>query len=164
MLTQFRPSNRKTLLQPYPRPIAPNFKIHQPPGISLFAKTQGDSPAQRSRGTGRRAVRIGHSVNRIPKRVSLLLPKLAVEMAFNIFTAQRFSLSCQYHRIDDLVPFNLCSDECSVFRQFLIDEFYFPAVLQCFNPLLVLHCLSLSSPSECCGSIRGSVPEVAPGE
>src|SRR5208337_2199226 len=60
-------------------------------------------------------------------------------MTFNIFMAQRVSCFGQYDRIDDLIPFNLRGDKCPVFRQFLVDEFYFSTVLQCFDPLFVWH-------------------------
>jgi hypothetical protein len=34
---------------------------------------------------------------------------------------------------------NLRGDKCPVFRQFLVDEFHFSAVFQCFDPLFVWH-------------------------
>jgi hypothetical protein len=69
----------------------------------------------------------------------LLLRKLALEMAFNIFTAQRVSCIAQYDRIDDLIPCKLRGDKCPVFREFLVDEFHFSTVFKCFDPLFVWH-------------------------
>jgi len=71
--------------------------------------------------------------------VVLLRRKLALEMAFNIFTTKRVSCFGQYNRIDDLMSCNLRGDKCPVFRQFLVDEFHLPAIFKCFDPLLVSH-------------------------
>jgi hypothetical protein len=60
-------------------------------------------------------------------------------MAFNIFMTQRVSCFGQYDRIDDLIPCKLRSDKCSVFRQFLVDEFHLPAVFKFLDPLFVWH-------------------------
>jgi hypothetical protein len=60
-------------------------------------------------------------------------------MTFHISTAQRVSCIGQHNRIDDLMPCKLRGDKCPVFRQFLIDEFHFPAVFKRFNPFFVWH-------------------------
>src|SRR5216683_7993177 len=71
--------------------------------------------------------------------VALLRRKLALEMAFNIFTTKRVSCFGQYDRIDDLITFKLRGDKRPVFRQFLVDEFHSSVVFKCFDPLLVWH-------------------------
>src|SRR6266478_8675701 len=65
-------------------------------------------------------------------------------MTFNIFMTQGVFCFCQYNRIDDLITCKLRSNKCATFRQFLVDEFYFPAVFKCFDPLLVWHVRSTS--------------------
>jgi len=60
-------------------------------------------------------------------------------MAFNVFTIKWLSYFGQYDRIDDLITRKLSGDECSVFRQFLVDEFYSSAVFKGFDPLFVWH-------------------------
>ncbi len=73
------------------------------------------------------------------KGALLLLRKLALEMTFNILMTKRVSCLGQYDRIDDLITCKLSGDECSVSRQFLVDEFHFSAVIKCFDPLFVWH-------------------------
>jgi len=58
-------------------------------------------------------------------------------MAFNIFSTQRVSRFGQYDRIDDLITCKLRGDKCSVFRQFLVDEFHVSAICKCLDPLFV---------------------------
>ena len=58
-------------------------------------------------------------------------------MTFNIFTSQWISCVVQNDRIDNLIAFNLRADKCAIFRQFLVDEFDFPAVFKFLEPLLV---------------------------
>ena len=70
----------------------------------------------------------------------LLLPKLALKVAFNIFMTKRVSCFRQYNRIDNLITCKLRGDKRPVFRQFLVDEFYFSAVLKRLDPLFVSHC------------------------
>ena len=65
-------------------------------------------------------------------------------MTFSILTAQRIVSVGQYDRIDNLIPCNLRGDKCSVSRQFLVNEFYFSAVFECFDPLSVWHLLASS--------------------
>lgn len=60
-------------------------------------------------------------------------------MTFHILTTQRVSCSGQYDRIDDLIAFNLSSDKCPVFRQFLVDEFHLPAVFKSLDPIFLWH-------------------------
>jgi hypothetical protein len=69
----------------------------------------------------------------------LFLFEFARKMAFHFLVTQRVSCSGQHHRIDNLVAFNLCSDKSAVFRQFLVNEFHFPAVFKPLDPLLVWH-------------------------
>ena len=71
--------------------------------------------------------------------MALLFLKLALEMAFNIFTSKRISRFGQYHRMDDLIAFQLCGEKRAVFRQFLVDEFHLPAVFKFLDPLVVCH-------------------------
>jgi hypothetical protein len=73
------------------------------------------------------------------QRVLLFLAELARKMAFHVFVTQRVSRSGQHHRIDNLVPLNLCGDKCAVIRQLLVNEFHFPAAFNFFDPLLVWH-------------------------
>ena len=63
---------------------------------------------------------VGHCLLR---RVLLLLRKLALEMAFDIFTTKRVSCVGQDDRIDDLITCQLSGDKCAVFRQFLVMNF-----------------------------------------
>jgi hypothetical protein len=79
---------------------------------------------------------VGHCLLR---RALLLLRKLALEMAFDIFTTKRVSCVGQDDRIDDLITCKLSGDKCAVVRQFLVDEFHFSAVFKCFDPLFVWH-------------------------
>ncbi|MDQ1409956.1 MAG: hypothetical protein QOJ41_1691 [Acidobacteriaceae bacterium] len=60
-------------------------------------------------------------------------------MAFNIFTTKRVFCVGQYHRIDHLVTCNLRGDKRTGHQQFLVGEFHFPAVGNCFDPLLGSH-------------------------
>jgi hypothetical protein len=60
-------------------------------------------------------------------------------MTFNIFVTQRVSCFGQDDRIHDLISPDLRGDKRAVFRQLLVDEFHFPAVFECFYPLLVWH-------------------------
>src|ERR1700721_1190233 len=73
-------------------------------------------------------------VNRVrleaQKRVVLLLRKLAVEMAFNIFMAKRDSCLCQYDRIHDLITCKLSGDKRPMVRQFSVEKLNFSAVSQ----------------------------------
>jgi hypothetical protein len=77
-------------------------------------------------------------------RALLLLRKLALEMAFDIFTTKRVSCVGQDDRIDDLITCKLSGDKCAVVRQFLVYEFHFSAVFKRFDPFFVWH-LSTSS-------------------
>ena len=61
----------------------------------------------------------------------------AIRVAFNIFTTKRFFCFGQYDRIDDRITCQLRREKRSVHRQFLVDEFHFSAVCECFDPLLV---------------------------
>ncbi len=69
----------------------------------------------------------------------LLLRKLALEVAFDIFTTKRVPCFGQHDGIDHLIMRNLGGDKCPVFRQLLVDEFHFSAVFKCFDPLFVWH-------------------------
>src|SRR5882762_4497946 len=60
-------------------------------------------------------------------------------MTFNIFTTKRVSCFGQYDRIDDLITCKLRGDKRPVHGQFLIDEFHFSAVFECFDPHFVWH-------------------------
>jgi len=71
--------------------------------------------------------------------VSLLLRKLALEATFNIFATKRIACFGQQNRIDDFLSRKLRSHKRPVFRQFLVEEFNFSAVFQCFDPLFVWH-------------------------
>src|SRR6266849_10663559 len=71
-------------------------------------------------------------------------------MAFNIFTTKRVSCFGQYYRIDDLITCKLRGDKRPVFRQFLVDEFHFPAVFKFLDPLFVWHVRSSSGEVSVC--------------
>src|SRR5260370_31036406 len=60
-------------------------------------------------------------------------------MTFNMSATQRISRFRQYDRIDDLITCKLGSNKCPIFRQFLVDEFYFSAVFKCLDPLFIWH-------------------------
>jgi hypothetical protein len=81
---------------------------------------------------------------------SLLFGKLAIEMAFNIFAAQRVSCPGQYHRIDDFISRKLRGYKSPVPWQFLIDKFHFPAVFKGFDPLFIRHFRTLSGGLRVC--------------
>jgi hypothetical protein len=59
-----------------------------------------------------------------------LLWKLALETIFNTFATERISRSGQYHQIEELIGSNLRGDNRPVFRQILLEEFHFSAVLK----------------------------------
>ena len=71
--------------------------------------------------------------------MSLLLRKLALEMTFNTFATKRVSRFGQYDRIDDFIACKLRGDKRPVFQQFLVEEFYFSAVVKRFDLLFVWH-------------------------
>jgi hypothetical protein len=81
---------------------------------------------------------------------SLLFGKLAIEMAFNIFAAQRVSCPGQYHRIDDFIARKLRGYKSPVPRQFLVDKFHFPAVFKGFDPFFIRHFLTFSGGLRVC--------------
>ena len=60
-------------------------------------------------------------------------------MTFNIFVTQGVSCFGQDDRIHDLIPPDLRSNKRPIFWQLLVNEFHFPAVFKCFDPLLVWH-------------------------
>src|ERR1700676_1928680 len=87
--------------------------------------------------------------------MDLLLRKLTLETTFNVIATKRVSCIGQYDRINDFIARKLRGDKRPVFRQFLVDEFHFPAVFNCFDPLFVWHFyiasnLSLRPATESC--------------
>ena len=85
---------------------------------------------------------IGVSADSVSKSVVLLLRKFTLEMTLNVVSAKRISCFCQHDRIDNLIPFNLRGDKCPIIGQFLVDELYFSAVFNRFDPLFIWHVLS----------------------
>ena len=73
------------------------------------------------------------------QKEDLFLREFTRKMAFYVLVTERVSCLRQYHRIDNLIPFNLRGHKSAVFRQFLVNEFHFPAVLKSLDPLLVWH-------------------------
>src|SRR5712671_259289 len=65
-------------------------------------------------------------------------------MTFNIFMTQGVPCFGQDDRIHDLISTDLRGNKRPVFRQLLVNEFHFPAVFKCFDPLLVWHVRSTS--------------------
>src|ERR1700676_2027371 len=67
----------------------------------------------------------------------LIFRKFAHEMALNILTAQRVFCFGQYDRINDFIPLDLRRNKCSVFGQFLVNEFRIPAIFKSLEPLFL---------------------------
>jgi hypothetical protein len=80
-------------------------------------------------------------------------------MTFNICTTERVSCLCQYDRIDDLIACKLRGNKCPIFRQFLVDEFHFSAVLERLDPLFVWHFLAFSTQLSFPSSTLPEVPK-----
>jgi len=114
---------------------------------------------QDSRMAARAGALTGTIAHKFSIGFSLFLRELALEMTFNLFTTQWISCVGQNDRIDDFMACDLCSDKCRVLRQFLVNEFHFPAVFQGLNPLVVWHVRS--SPGEV--SVSGEYTRIAAG-
>jgi len=66
-------------------------------------------------------------------------------VALNFFTTWRVSCVGHYNRMDELAPFELRGDKCTIVQQFLVDEFNLSTVFHCLDRFFVGHACGSSA-------------------